>query len=273
MVSKAFHLARSLARMFLKAYGIDFKQCLRGLRNTPRYVRDYRSYRRRLAESPEARKHFPLQRRRVYPALSDFEDAAGALGVYFHQDLWAARNVFAQQPDSHVDIGSRIDGFVGHLLVFMDVSIVDVRAMPSSVDGLSFVQADATRMEQFETDSIDSLSSLHAAEHFGLGRYGDPVDPDACFVYMRALQRVLAVGGRLLFSVPIGPEGVHFNAHRVFAPQTVIDTFDRLSLVSFSAVQDRDRLIEGADPERYLAERYKVGLFEFTKVLPIGAAT
>lgn len=265
MLTKTFNLARSFLKMFSKAYGIDGKQFRRAARHTGQYVRDYRAYRRRLAGSDEARRHFPLQFRRLYPALSDYDEAAGSLGVYFHQDLWAARKIYARRPEQHVDIGSRIDGFVGHLLVFMNVSVVDVRAMPSTVEGLSFVQADATRMDQFDDDSLASLSSLHAAEHFGLGRYGDPVDPDACFEFMRSLQRVLSPGGRLLFSVPIGPEGVHFNAHRVFAPDTVTTTFDQLLLTSFATIRDRDQLIEDADPALYLKERYKVGLFEFTK--------
>lgn len=265
MLSKAFNLLLSFMRLFLKAFGIDFKQFGRAARKLPRYIRDYRAYRRLVGDSNIAQGHFPMKRRMLFPALSDFEDAAGALGNYFHQDLWAARKIFRRQPKRHLDIGSRIDGFVGHLLVFMDVSVIDVRAMPPDVEGLSFVQADATRMEHFETDSVDSLSSLHAAEHFGLGRYGDNVDPDACFEFMRALQRVLAPNGQLLFSVPIGTEALHFNAHRIFAPQTVIDTFNQLTLVSFSTVQDRDRLIENADPALYLEERYQVGLFEFTK--------
>ena len=109
------------------------------------------------------------------------------------------------------------------------------------------------------------MSSLHAAEHFGLGRYGDPVDPDACFDFMRSLQRVLAVDGRLLFSVPIGQERVFFNAHRIFSPTTVLAVFDKLSLVSFSAVTREDKLIEDATPGAWIEARYKVGLFEFTK--------
>ena len=272
MLTKLFKLSLSQGRIFLKAYGIDFRRLGRSVRHTGRFIGDYRAYKRHLASHPNSQRQFPLQLRRLYPVLSDYHEAAGSLGVYFHQDLWAARKVFVRRPPTHIDIGSRIDGFVGHLLVFMDVSVVDVRDMPSSIAGLNFVQADATRMEHFETDSVDSLSSLHAAEHFGLGRYGDPVDPDACFEFMRSLQRVLKPGGQLLFSVPIGPEGVHFNAHRVFSPDTITATFDQLSLLSFATVRGRDEVIEDADPALYLQDRFKVGLFEFTKPAPKSTA-
>lgn len=250
----------------LKCYGVDLRRLRRGLWNTPRFLRDYRAYTSRLrAASPSARQGFTPRKRFLYPLLGDYDDTAGALGGYFHQDLWAARKIYSRRPERHMDIGSRIDGFIAHLLVFMDVSVVDVRAMTSTVPGLDFVRADATSMDLFENDGVASLSSLHAAEHFGLGRYGDPVDPDACFDFMRSLQRVLAVDGRLLFSVPIGEERVFFNAHRIFSPMTVLKTFDRLSLVSFSAVTRQDVLVEDASPEAWLKDRYKVGLFEFTK--------
>ncbi len=165
-----------------------------------------------------------------------------------------------------VTTDSPVDGFVAHLLVFMDVSVVDLRAMSSPVLRLDFIRADATSMDMFETGSVDSLSSLHAAEHFGLGRYGDTVDPDACFVFMRNLERILGVGGRLWFSVPIGEDRVFFNAHRVFSPMTILEAFDGLSLVSFSAVTRQNSLAEDVRPESYLENGYKVGLFEFTKL-------
>ena len=91
----------------------------------------------------------------------------------------------------------------------MPVTVVDIRPLKSSVDGLTFVQDDATELARFPTGSVHSLSSLHAAEHFGLGRYSDPIDPDACFKFMKALERVLAPNGRLYFSVPVaGTSGV-----------------------------------------------------------------
>src|SRR5579872_2844102 len=136
---------------------------------------------------------------KLRPIYRDRFKEAADLGDYFHQDLWAARKVFAARPAHHVDVGSRIDGFVAHLLVFMGVQYVDVRKVPSPPNGLTVTRADATTMEEFADNSIESLSTLHAAEHFGLGRYGDPIDPEAHIKFMCSLQRVLAPGGRLYF--------------------------------------------------------------------------
>jgi hypothetical protein len=209
---------------------------------------------------------FRIRTRHLFPILTDRKDTAGtAGGHYFHQDLWAARKIFLRAPRNHIDIGSRVDGFVAHLLVFMPVQIIDIRPLTAMISGLSFIRDDATKLAQLAGDSVESLSSLHAAEHFGLGRYSDPIDPAACFEFMSALERVLAPGGVLYFSVPVGRERVEFNAHRIFAPQTVISSFPRLELLSFSYVADDGLLYQ--DTAVAAANRcdYGCGLFEFTK--------
>jgi SAM-dependent methyltransferase len=202
----------------------------------------------------------------MYPILSDFDKECGiASGHYFSQDLWAARKIYSKRPNRHVDVGSRIDGFVAHLLVFMDVEVIDIRPLVSEVERLRFVQADATTLSEFENDSVESLSCLHAAEHFGLGRYSDPVDPEAVFRLMGSLRRVLSRGGRLYFSVPIGRERVEFNAHRVFSVESVLAEFHPLSLVSFGMISDDGKLHLEADAKSTGAQEYACGLFEFEK--------
>ncbi len=234
---------------------------LKSVKGIPCFISDFRKYQRL-----NRRASFRISIRHLFPILLDREDSAGvAEGHYFHQDLWAAKKIFAQAPGRHIDIGSRVDGFVAHLLVFMPVTIIDIRQLDSNIAGLSFIRDDATQLAQLPSNSVESLSSLHAAEHFGLGRYSDPVDPSACFEFMNALQRVLAAGGSLYFSVPVGRERVEFNAHRVFAPKTVIDSFPQLQLVSFSYVGDDGRLYEDTEIAPAARCDYGCGLFQFTK--------
>lgn len=218
----------------------------------------------RLNSTPE----FRLRVADAFPILTDrYESAGFARGHYFHQDLWAARKIFQQRPVEHVDVGSRIDGFVAHLLSFMPVKIVDIRPLVSNVDGLTYLQDDATSLSMLRGDSVLSLSSLHAAEHFGLGRYSDPIDPDACFKFMESLQRVLAPNGKLYFSVPIGRERVEFNAHRVFSPRTILKQFASLKLESFSFVGDDGLIYMNTDPHALPTSEMACGLFEFAKNL------
>ncbi len=249
-------------RQLMQVFGfnaVHFYQALRGL---PYFILDAVKYRSLVKQGS-----FKLSMSTLYPVLDDrFSQAGNTMGHYFHQDLWVARKVFHKRPDRHVDIGSRIDGFVSHLLVFMKVEVIDVRPLISEVEGLAFRQANAANLTAFPDASLQSVSCLHAAEHFGLGRYGDEVDPEATFNAMRELQRVLAPGGVLYFSVPIGRERLCFNAHRIFSPLTVLQAFKDFHLVSFAVVDDQGKFISEANPEQYVTAHGACGIFEFENV-------
>ena len=218
------------------------------------------------------RPEFHASLRNMYPCLGEWDAPAGTLGGYFWQDLWAARKIFRIHPAEHFDIGSRVDGFIAHILPFMPLTMIDIRPLPQKVEGLKFIQSDATNLENISDCSIISLSSLCAPEHFGLGRYGDPVDPEACFTAMKSMQRVLAHGGHLYISVPVGDNsGVAFNAHRIFRPQLIAGTLDELKLTDFSVINGAD-YIEHVDINKFSGCSFGtnyggsvVGLFEFVK--------
>jgi len=252
-------LAQTL--LMLRAFGLDPIKFIRAVRGIPTFLATRRKY-SRLVEPGK----FPLKSGRAFPCLSEFESAAGDIGGhYFHQDLWAARRKFERRPVSHFDVGSRIDGFVAHLLAFMPVTLIDLRKLDSQVSGMTFIQADATDLYGIPDRSLCSLSSLHAVEHFGLGRYGDPVNPKASFSAMAALSRVLAPGGRLYFGIPVGRERLEFNAHRIFSPTTIIDSFPDLRLEFFSAVDDQGQFHCDAAPLDFAEARFACGLFEFVR--------
>lgn len=240
-----------------------------------RFLRDFRRFFLDWSKfnAENGRKSFHVGWRNLYPCWEDWNASACTLSYYFWQDLWAARKIFMARPPVHFDIASRVDGFIAHLLCFMPVTMLDIRPLPWQIEGLDFIRADATNLEQIEDNSIHSLSSLCAVEHFGLGRYGDPIEPEACFRVMNAMQRVLAPGGRLYLVVPVGEDGVAFNAHRVFAPDTIIKSFNQLQLVDFAVIDARDTghvlYREHVEIEQFKADfdfwGSVIGLFEFVK--------
>jgi len=202
------------------------------------------------------------------PILSDAASSSGvAKGHYFHQDLWAARRIHSLKPEQHIDVGSRVDGFVAHLLTFMNVTVIDVRPLVSKVPGLAFTQKDMMAENGAEGLSSESVSCLHALEHFGLGRYGDPFDWYGWRKGLVNLASIVKEGGRLYLSVPIGPQIVEFNAHRIFAPQTIINEAEKLglSLQEFSFIDDDGDFHPAVKVDEAVACRFGCGCFEFIK--------
>lgn len=129
------------------------------------------------------------------PCYTDRYHSAGRLGAYFWQDLWAAQHLYRDKVDKHYDIGSRIDGFIANVSSFIsEVVLIDVRPLNKKIPNVTFECMDATKLENIEDNSISSISSLCALEHFGLGRYGDKVNPEGCFEAFDAIQRVLRGG-------------------------------------------------------------------------------
>jgi len=184
----------------------------------------------------------------TYSILSDYDDDAGtASGHYFHQDLLVASFIRNNNPQRHIDIGSRIDGFVAHVASFRTIEVMDVRELNiQGHDNIAFVKADLMNRDNVQINITDSISCLHAIEHFGLGRYGDPIDPQGHIKGYNNIVRMLKSDGTLFISFPIGKENeVHFNAHRVFHPRDIFNwTEDKhnLNLERFDYVDDAGNL-------------------------------
>jgi SAM-dependent methyltransferase len=228
----------------------------------PLFIANYFRFRKRWAVAPG----LPLRMFDFYVTTADkFQSAGTAKGHYFFQDIWAATKIYQKSVRVHTDIGSRIDGFIAHLLPFCRVQYVDLRKMDNRVDNLEFLQGSILQLP-FEDNSIDSLSCLHVIEHIGLGRYGDDIDPAGHEKAARELVRVLKPGGTMYIGTPVGRERICFDAHRIFDPKTVVGIFAGLALVEFSLIDDKgDRLIRGADMGVAAGCGYGCGLFEFKK--------
>ena len=206
---------------------------------------------------------------RLVPTLADKYLPSGvAKGHYFHQDLWAARKIYTAKPTCHVDVGSRIDGFIAHLLTFREVTVLDVRPLDSKVTGLTFATADMTQ-EAPANLSAPSVSCLHALEHFGLGRYGGPLDLDGWKKGLKTLAGLTQENGRLYLSVPIGRRTeLEFNAQWVFDPQSIPREAQNygLHMLDFAWVDDNGDMHEAANPSDALAD-FGCGCYVFTKRL------
>jgi len=206
------------------------------------------------------------------PCLHDwYEEGGTTKSEYFRQDLLVARMVFAANPEKHVDIGSRVDGFVTHVASFRKIEVFDVRLITTQVPGVIFKQADLMNPLEGIENYCDSLSCLHALEHFGLGRYGDAIDPKGFDRGLSNMARLLKRNGIFYLSVPIGIDRVEFNAHRVFDPRMIVNLATRNSLkLTDLTVIEPDGVVKKLeyDAERLSVlamQRYSLGIFVFQK--------
>jgi SAM-dependent methyltransferase len=225
-------------------------------RAAARYLRDLRDYR----QLPNAE---PVRWRDAFPQLGDSLGTSPFDPHYFFQDVWAARHVAALTPERHVDVGSRVD-YVGFLTTICDVAFVDIRPLTAQLDRLESIAGSVLDMP-FPDRSVRSLSCLHVAEHIGLGRYGDPLDPLGTRGAAAELQRVLEPGGQLLFSLPVGQPRLCFNAHRIHDPRDVLEMFDELQLIEFSGVDDYGIFRRNRKIEEFARARYACGMFHFVR--------
>jgi SAM-dependent methyltransferase len=199
----------------------------------------------------------------LYPQLHDKTSMTGFDAHYFYQQLWLFENVLKNKPKEHVDVGSTYQ-MSGYLSKIVPTTFIDIRPINAKLENLKVLDASILDLP-YKDNSLESVSCLHVIEHIGLGRYGDKIDPNGWEKACKELQRVLAEGGRLYVSVPIGKSKVCFNAHRVFDVEDVLKAFNELKLLEFSAVDDNGSFMQSSDPQVFRKANYGLGMFVFKK--------
>ncbi len=209
---------------------------------------------------------FELRWKDRYPCLEDKTAQTSFDRHYVYHTAWAARTLADIRPVEHVDISSYLY-FAALVSAFIPIRFYDYRPAAIRLPGLQSSAADLLALP-FSDNTIPSLSCMHVVEHIGLGRYGDPLDPNADLKAIRELTRVLAKGGDLLFVVPVGKQKIMFNAHRIYAYEQIVDYFPSLRLIEFSLIPDSPQnggLLLHADPAIVKHQEYACGCFWFRK--------
>jgi len=223
-----------------KLFGVDFPMAARAMSALPWFITSYRAM-----LSTKSDTDFKLGK--WYPCLHDRFEASGfANGHYFRQDLLVAQRIFKRQPQRHADFGSRIDGFVAHVASFRPIDVFDIRPLSGGAKNISFKQLDL--MKDVDTSLVgyyDSISCLHALEHFGLGRYGDNLDYYGHLKGFKSMSKSLSSGGSFYLSVPMGPQRIEFNGQRVFSLHYLRKMCEpKYEIERFSYVDDQGELFE-----------------------------
>jgi hypothetical protein len=102
-------VAKNIIFLF-NIFGFDIIKFIYSLKGLWSYLKDYFTLKKQMKDSNEF--YFG----KFFPILNEkFTDSGVMKGHYFHQDLLIARGIYENKPHRHIDIGSRIDGFVAHV--------------------------------------------------------------------------------------------------------------------------------------------------------------
>lgn len=252
----------------LKFVGINRYAFRRNIKGRNWVKQDLKKLKLQMSEQNEY--NFALGK--FYPIYSDKHDSGGSSkSVYFIQDLYVAQKIFKNNPIKHVDIGSRVDGFIAHVASYREIEMLDIRPLQNTIKNVKFREADLMQIVPELENYTDSISCLHALEHFGLGRYNDPIDINGHLKGFTNITKILKRNGTLYLSLPIGKQRIEFNAHRVFGIDYLLAMITTdYDIKNFSFIDDQANLIENQELDRGFIESVKkmsfsCGIFELIK--------
>lgn len=199
----------------------------------------------------------------LHPIINNKTSTTKIDAQYFYQGVWAFDKIYKSQVAEHVDIGSQ-NSLVSFLTTITHVKFVDIRPLEAALENFISIKGSILDLP-FDDNSVKSLSCLHVAEHIGLGRYGDPLDPLGTKKACAELARILAPNGNLYFSLPIGQPRLCFNAHRVHSISQILNFFNGLELIELVVIDDKGNLIKHPDIHAFDEAIYSGGLFHFRK--------
>ena len=217
------------------------------------FLKDFEVYNKNADISKLAKTEF------LYPCLYDKTETTELEPTYFYQDAWALESIIANKPFKHIDIGSH-HKFVAHLSKIVDLTMVDIRPLSLPMESIKFIEGSILELP-FERNSIESLSSICVVEHIGLGRYGDPIDPDGSEKAFKEIDRVLKIDGNFYFSVPVEIQNkIYFNAHRAFSESYL---FEKL-LTNYKIIDKK--YIYGNEYTNEFKNQFGTGCYHLRKI-------
>ena len=219
------------------------------------YIRNMRRFKERYSGI------YPIRR---LPVLFERGAKSSFDPHYVYQAYWAADRIRRSNLSGlHMDISSHVP-FVAQLSAYVPVTQLEFRPPEVQLSSFNRLSGSILRLP-FQDASVRSATCLHVIEHIGLGRYGDPLDNDGCWKALTELERIIAPGGNLFFSVPVGKPAVYFNTGYVFEVSHIGEAMKTLDLVEFSYVDDDGRFVEFGRFQDIVGMAYALGLFHFKR--------
>ncbi|KKP29185.1 MAG: TPR domain protein [candidate division TM6 bacterium GW2011_GWF2_30_66] len=138
-------------------------------------------------------------------------------------------------------------GVLGSRLPWYEAIIISFDGSPTTIEYNKIISQD-DRLKVMTVDEydknpkkFDTLVSISSLEHDGLGRYGDPLDPDGDIKAMAKCKSMLKEGGLLFLSVPVGKDLLYWNVHRVYGEIRLPLLLDGWEIVDSFGYNEEDK--------------------------------
>ena len=97
---------------------------------------------------------------------------------------------------------------------------------------------------QKTSELYDCIVTYSSIEHSGLGRYGDPLDPEGDIKCMKDINNNIINNGILIWGAPVGHDALVWNAHRIYGKirlPMVFENFEELTWIDYNKNDLLDR--------------------------------
>lgn len=135
---------------------------------------------------------------------------------YGQTNHWLAK-AFKEYPISGKSIaimGSNRPWFESMCLAFDGIcTTIEYNSIETDHPSLKFLTPAEYDKNPIRFDAAISISSF---EHDGLGRYGDPLNPNGDLEAMKKMKKIIKKDGLLYLSVPVGQDLLIWNLHRIY---------------------------------------------------------
>ncbi len=138
---------------------------------------------------------------------------------YGKTDLWLYEAL-----EAHPIYGKEVV-IIGSTLPWYESVVIAYGGYPTTIEYNKIVSDDdrltLMTVEEFNNNpkKFDVILSISSIEHDGLGRYGDPINPNGDLEFMAtAKEKYLKEDGVMILAVPTGRDCLVWNAHRIYGP-------------------------------------------------------
>jgi len=155
---------------------------------------------------------------------------------YYHATLKHLRHAFEAFP-RYID--SKNVAVLGSRTPRCESVVIYYGGRPTSIDYNKVISLDerikTMTLDEYRKNPVlfDTLVSVSSFEHDGLGRYGDPIDPDGDLRAMQESREMLKDGGVLFLAVPTGEDCIKWNANRVYGKKRLPLLLNGWELIGF----------------------------------------